>query len=56
MMLAAEGSFVKLRDRAEGGVVGSEAEGGFVELRDGVEGGDVGGEGCFCRAWRGWRV
>ena len=32
------------------------AEGGFVKLRDGAEGGDVGGEGCFCRAWRGWRV
>ena len=43
MMLAAEGSFVKLKDKVEGGAVGGKAKGGFVELGDGVEGGDVGG-------------
>ena len=48
-MLAAEGSFVKLKDKVEGGAVGGKAKGGFVELGDGVEGGDVGGgaEGDF---------
>ena len=43
MMLAVEGGFVELGDRAKGGDVGGGAEGGFVELGDGVEGGDVGG-------------
>ena len=43
MMLAVEGGFVELGDRANGGDVGGGAEGGFVELGDGVEGGDVGG-------------